>query len=479
MQELPKKIIAAMTGRETHYSDPKIFKKILIQATILPIALSLFLSALFIQQVFNVLEENHKVRHSDEVLNNAGEGVKLIIDSETGFRGFIITDNTEYLEPWAKARDSFKDVSERLMKLVSDNPAQVKEIKKIQELYRQWNEKAEETLKYREKYNRTSPASFIRQRKELMDNIRSQFDGFISRERSLRNSRWAEAEKTSRHAIIVIIGLGVCLGVALATMSLFQLRRLSKNYTAAYTSLSLATDHLEEAVAQRTHELVLVNKELEAFSYSVSHDLRAPLRGIDGFSQILIEDYSDKIDDEGRRYLNFIRSGVQKMGVLIDDLINLSRLTRTEFRKEMVDLSVISADVIRELKALTPERKIEFINFPSEKISADPGLIRAALQNLISNSWKYTRTQEISKIELGKIYKDGKDTYFIKDNGIGFDMRFYDKLFQPFQRLHGKDQFEGTGIGLATVARIIRRHGGTIWGESELGKGSIFYFTIG
>lgn len=479
MQELPKKLLSSLSGRGEHYVDPREFKKILFQATILPIALSLILSILFIQQVYNVLEENDKVRHSDEVINTATEAMKLIIDSETAFRGYIITSSDEYLQPWKRAKDKFFALADHNIDLVKDNQEQAKDIREIKTLYIGWNENAEATIEYRNKYKRSSPDEMINARKAIMDSIRKNFDDFIERERALRNKRWAEAEKASREAVIIIIGLGIFLGVSLAVMSIMQLRRLSRNYTTAYTSLASATDHLEETVALRTHELTLVNKELEAFSYSVSHDLRAPLRGIDGFSQILVEEYSGKLDGDAIRYLGFIRSGVQKMGVLIDDLINLSRLTRSEFRKEDVELSLIAQDIINELKQSDPQRKVEFTNFLPQKVSADPGLLRAALQNLISNAWKYSRTKEISIIELGQIYKDGKVTYYVKDNGVGFDMRFYDKLFQPFQRLHTKEQFDGSGIGLATVARIIRRHNGSIWGESEVGKGSAFYFTLG
>lgn len=478
MQELPKKVLNALLNRDSHYTDPREFRKVLLQATLLPIALSLFLSVLFIQQVYSVLDENQKVRHSDEVLNMAGESLKLVLDSETSFRGYIITTNDEYLVPWDKARSQFYETSEKLLKMVSDNPMQSTQVLKIKNLYDSWNTKALETLAFREKFNRDTPTETQKFRKKLMDSIRSNFDEFIFSERKIRNSRWDDAEKASKKAIYVIIGLGIFLGCTLATMSLLQLKKLSKNYSTAYSSLSAATDHLEETVAQRTLELTMVNKELEAFSYSVSHDLRAPLRGIDGFSQILVEDYGDKLDGEAIRYLGFIRSGVQKMGVLIDDLINLSRLTRAEFNLVEVDLSIVAAEIIKELELQNPDRKFEFINFNSHNVLADAGLVRAALQNLISNAWKYSKTKEVSHIELGQVIKDGVVTYYVKDNGVGFDMRFYDKLFQPFQRLHNKEQFDGTGIGLATVARIIRKHNGTIWAESELGQGSIFYFTL-
>ncbi len=480
MQELPRKLLSTITTQnDSHSANPKEFKKILIQATLLPIALSVFLSFLFVKQVYIILEQNNDVRRSDEVLQISAKALQGVIDSETGFRGYIITNNDEYKEPWVRASNSFEATMSTLKKMLKGRPHQENDIETIRQLYVRWMDNAKATLAYREKYNRASPEYMIKERKSFMDGIRSGFDEFNERERNFRNANWKEAEETSRDAILIIIALGVVLGVTLALMSYFQLKRLSKNYTAAYSSLSAATVHLEETVAKRTHELVLVNKELEAFSYSVSHDLRAPLRGIDGFSQILVEDYSDKLDGDAIKYLGFIRSGVQKMGILIDDLINLSRLTRSEFKKENVDLAVVAAEVFSDLKLSDPEKKVEFTNFLPHKIDADPGLIKAALQNLISNAWKYTRTKEMAHIELGQSFKDGKVIYFVRDNGVGFDMRYYDKLFQPFQRLHPKDQFDGTGIGLATVARIIRRHNGAIWGESEVGKGTTFYFTIG
>lgn len=478
MQELPKKVLNALLSRDSYYTDPKEFKKILIQATLLPIALSLFLSALFIQQVYSVLDENIKVRTSDEIINIAGESLKLVLNSETGFRGYVITTNDEYLAPWEQARTQFKITTDELLKKVKDNPIKSAQILKIKNLYSSWSTMASDALDYREKYHRNTPIETQKLRKHFMDSLRSSFDDFIYAEREIRNNRWNDAEKASKQATYIIICLGIFLGCTLATMSLMQLRKLSQNYTKAYSSLSMATDHLEEAVAQRTHELTMSNRELEAFSYSVSHDLRAPLRGIDGFSQILIEDYADKLDGEAIRYLGFIRSGVQRMGVLIDDLINLSRLTRADFNLVEVDLSVIAADIIKELQIQEPERKIEFINLNPRKVLADAGLVRVALQNLISNAWKYSKTKAVSLIEVGQIEKDEVITYYVKDNGVGFDMRFYDKLFQPFQRLHNKEQFDGSGIGLATVARIIRKHNGVIWAESELGKGSVFYFTL-
>lgn len=458
--------------------DPQYFKRILYQAMVLPITLSIFMSIFFFQQVYSILEENDEVRRSDQIINLSSQAFRMIVDTETGLRGFIITGNESYLEPWIVSTASFDITFSRLLTLVKDSPEKKKELSEIFFLYSTWVKIVEQNIVLRREQQKFLRASQYDLRKELMDQIRDRFDEFQKKEQTFRRKRWLESDTSARRTLFIITFTGVILGLVLAYFFWHQLKRLAGNYSNAIDSLVQATEHLEEKVAERTNELKMANKELEAFSYSVSHDLRAPLRGIDGFSQILIEDYSSKLDGEGLRYLNFIRQGVQKMGFLIDDLINLSRLTRSEFKKEEVDLSVLAADIMSELQKEEPNRKLEFTNFAPEIVSGDGGLLRAALQNLLSNAWKYSGKNELTRIELGKTMKDGKEVYFIKDNGVGFDMRFYDKLFQPFQRLHPKDKFDGTGIGLATVARIIGRHQGTIKAESVVGEGTIFYFTL-
>jgi PAS domain S-box-containing protein len=236
--------------------------------------------------------------------------------------------------------------------------------------------------------------------------------------------------------------------------------------------------HLEKMVEERTQELSALNKELEAFSYSVSHDLRAPLRGIDGFSQALFEDYSDQIDDTGKDYLQRVRRGVQKMGALIDDLLEFSRVTRGELNKEAVNLSVIAQDVLRELQEGDSERTVQVSITPKLSAQGDQRLLRVVLVNLLGNAWKYTSTQREACIEFGARNDGNKTTYFVRDNGVGFDMKYADKLLGVFQRLHRVDEFPGIGIGLATVSRIVYRHGGKVWAESELNKGATFYFTL-
>jgi PAS domain S-box-containing protein len=235
----------------------------------------------------------------------------------------------------------------------------------------------------------------------------------------------------------------------------------------------------EEELRESSVALAAANRELEAFSYSVSHDLRAPLRGIDGFSQALMEDFHEKLNEDGRDYLNRIRAGTQRMGKLIDDLLTLSRLGRTQIRFSEVDLSELCERVVRELSAQDPKRKAEVTVQPGMKTRADPGLITAVMQNLISNAWKFTSKKERTQIEIGSVVKDDETVYFVKDNGAGFDMKYSDKLFGAFQRLHRTDEFAGTGVGLATVRRVIHRHGGKIWVEAKEGEGATFYFTLG
>ncbi len=230
-------------------------------------------------------------------------------------------------------------------------------------------------------------------------------------------------------------------------------------------------DKLEELVNERT-------KELESFSYSVSHDLRAPLRGIDGFSLALLEDYSEVLDEQGKNYLNRVRLGSQKMALLIDELLNLSRLGRRALNPTDVDLTALAGSLLHDFAEHDPNRSVEIIIEKEMMCFADSTLIRAVLQNLLENAWKFTSKKQDAKIEFGSLEKEGKRVYFVKDNGAGFNMEYKNKLFTAFQRLHQASEFPGTGIGLTTVQRIIHRHKGDLWAEGEIGKGAIFYFTL-
>jgi signal transduction histidine kinase len=303
---------------------------------------------------------------------------------------------------------------------------------------------------------------------------------FTSKERSeVAGRRWSlyfatlpefnKSAESNLPAFVLATGIGISLLLFGITWMLVRSRLLAED----------ASKDLEDA----NRELEGANRELEAFSYSVSHDLRAPLRTIDGFSQILQEDYEAVLDEEGLDYLGRVRAASAHMAMLIDDLLDLSRVSRRPLRRERVDLASMATEIIEDLRAAEPERNVEFVSGDDIKAYGDVSLLKVALENLLGNAWKFTDREEVARIEFGVDRRPRAGfigpVYYVRDNGAGFDQAYSDKLFGAFQRLHGQDEFEGTGIGLATVARIIHRHGGRVWAEGEVGEGATFYFTLG
>ena len=235
----------------------------------------------------------------------------------------------------------------------------------------------------------------------------------------------------------------------------------------------------EAAVLRAREAAEAANGELEAFSYSVAHDLRAPLRAVDGFGHALLEDYGEKLDDEGRRHLQRMREAAKNMGRLIDSLLELGRVTKIGLRSQQVDLSELARASAQRLRESQPNRDVAFVIGEGFTERGDPALLGAALENLLSNAWKFTRNRQDARIEFGLVREGVERAYFVRDNGAGFDMAFASKLFGVFQRLHTPREFEGTGVGLVTVQRIVRRHGGRVWAEGKVGEGACFHFTLG
>lgn len=265
---------------------------------------------------------------------------------------------------------------------------------------------------------------------------------------------------------------------ALRSLHVEEVKRKHALLIRAQSEIVKLNAELEQRVIERTQQLEAANKELETFSHSVSHDLRAPLRSINGFSQMLRKKYSDTLDETGREYLDQIRLASQGMGELIDDLLALSRVTRMEIKKVPIDLSWLVQSILGAIQKSMPRSDVECIVQPDVNVNGDLRLLKIVMENFLGNAWKFTSKQPAAKIEFGAMEKEGEKILYVRDNGAGFNMKYAGKMFGAFQRLHSSTEFEGTGIGLATVQRIINRHGGRVWAEGEEGKGATFYFTL-
>ena len=296
----------------------------------------------------------------------------------------------------------------------------------------------------------------------------------------------SQRNAAAREQVQISIALTVFQGLltlAFAAMLIRQLRSLekrSRELRRATDQILLLNGELEERVRQRTTQLETANRELEAFSYSVSHDLRSPLKSIDGFSHLLERTIGDKAGEKGTHYLNRIRSGVRQMADLIDGLLSLAQLSRDKLQFSKVDLADIARNVEKECRERDPERQAHILIQDTMPVIGDQRLLSVILQNLLGNAWKFTSRRELARIEVGSQPGEaGETVYFVRDNGAGFDMAYAEKLFGTFQRLHSPADFAGTGIGLATVKRVVDRHGGRIWAEGKENEGAVFYFTLG
>jgi light-regulated signal transduction histidine kinase (bacteriophytochrome) len=246
----------------------------------------------------------------------------------------------------------------------------------------------------------------------------------------------------------------------------------------AEAELAVLAQSMEQRVIERTTELDRANEELESFAYSIAHDLRAPLRGITGFSQIVLAQNEAKLDQESVNNLQRVVAAGKRMSLLIDDLLALSRISRREVQRGKLDLSAMATEIAAFLAQAHPKRSVRVSVRPDMHLDGDAGLMRIAMENLLGNAWKFSSRKDDAEIEVGSERRDGEEIYFVRDNGAGFDMKYVGQLFKPFQRLHGEKDFEGTGIGLSIVQRVVARHGGRIWAEAKEGEGATFYFSV-
>ncbi len=464
---------------------------ILLSSAILVVALN----ALFaFHSVKVLLQSEDWVQHTWKVIYQVERIMGSAKDAETGSRGFLISGDDKYLQPATDARRDLPGELDQFETLTRDNPTQKPRITEMRAVL----EQRMATLQLGIESRRTEGIDGIRPLvlsgtgKVQMDHLRQIADEMEGEERRLLAVRLETTQHNSQMAVF---------SIALASGLDFLLIVLMFRYFAQERALRLQTEQtaeklaiahaetaaqaeevlklnatLEERVRQRTAELEATNRELEAFSYSVSHDLRSPLRTIDGFSLALEEDYTDRVDATGVDYIRRVRNGVQRMGQLIDALLQLSRITRAEINREEVDVSTMADVVAGDLVEQNAGREIEFKIEPGMRAVADPKLLQVAFENLMGNAVKFSGKVEHPLVEVG--WDKEQHAFFVRDNGAGFDMYYADKLFNAFHRLHGDKDFKGSGIGLATVARVIRRHHGRIWADSKVDHGATFWFTL-
>jgi signal transduction histidine kinase len=435
------------------------------------------------------------VEHTWQVIDQVERIMGSAKDAETGTRGYLISGEENDLDPYKTATRELPPELDRFQTLTSDNSSQQNRLTEMRSILDQRMNLLAHGIQARRSGNRdvVQALALSGTGKVEMDRLRLIANEMEADERSLLAIRTATVQSNflrARLALALATGLDLLL-IVLMFGYLSRERRLRMTAEIAADKLELARQAteqkaeevralnatLESRVQQRTAELEMTNRELEAFSYSVSHDLRAPLRTIDGFSLALEEDYLAEIDDTGRDYIRRVRAGVQRMGELIDSLLQLSRITRAEIAREDFNLSDMAESVASFLRDENPGLEITFHIEKDQQVNGDPRLIRVALENLLGNAVKFSSKVAGPSVFFG--WDNQKGAWYVRDNGAGFDMHYADKLFNAFNRLHGDKDFKGSGIGLATVARVVRRHHGRIWADSIEGRGATFWFTLG
>ncbi len=464
--------------------------RLLLLGAIVIVLLNTWMAAHALGTLFNA---QRWLAHTLQTITQT-EGTFLNMSTaESAGRAFMLTGAPEFDQRYRAAAQAAYSTVGRIQQLTADNPSQQQRIVNLRRRIVVETGALDAAMAMRRGHRDSafiSPAVLGPALADSPDggvSVRYAITQIENEENRLLGQRILQANAAKRNVIATFAGatlLDLVL-LVIAFQQLIQSRRDQEQLTERSAQIALLNGELqglntelETRVEQRTRELEVSNQELEAFSYSVSHDLRAPLRTIDGFSLALEEDFSGTLNDEGRDYIKRVRSGVQRMGMLIDALLQLSRVTRAEVQREPVNLSQLGTLIFDELRAGDEDRQVRFTAQPDVMADADPRLLRVAFENLLGNALKFTSKVPDARIEFGQALKDGQTVYFVRDNGAGFDMHYVDRLFTAFQRLHGDRDFKGSGIGLATVSRIIRRHHGSIWAEGKPGEGATFSFTL-
>ncbi len=442
-----------------------------------------------------LLQSEAWLAHTWQVIGQNERLLVSITSAESSARGFLITGNDSLLATFESTRRSLPQDIEQFKSLTADNAIQQNNLAEARGIITRRMTMLNEVIQARRigGFQAGQALAVTGRGADEMAKLQAISVRMDNEERGLLMGRHAEASSSGLRALFAI-GLACVLDllmIAFVTYYFVEERtlrlasedaaeRLAIARAAAERSaeeVNLLNTQLEARVRDRTAELEATNRELEAFSYSVSHDLRAPLRTIDGFSLALQEDYAEAVDTVGRDYINRVRTGVQRMGQLIDSLLQLSRITRADVTREPMNVALLAKNVAATLQEENKDRELLFQVTPGPEANADAKLVQVALENLLGNAVKFTARKAVAEITFG--WDQENSAWKVSDNGAGFDMHYADKLFNAFNRLHGDKDFKGSGIGLATVARVVRRHGGRIWADSKVDHGATFWFTLG
>ena len=460
------------------------------------------ITAILVTVIAVAVAQNNRERwtqHSREMMRIARHSHILALDQETSVRGYLISGDSASLGPLLAARPRLASALDSLSAGTADNPVQQRRARAYAAAIARWDSAfATPAIAARARGADTVFQAFGSNAlagKLLFDEIRTRYEEFEVEEELLYRTRSkASVRLETLNVFVAVVGLTLLASVLVSLRKRVvaqaggllerqnqleeqatELEEQASELEEQATELEAQTEELQETVK----ELGRKNEELNSFSASVAHDLRSPLRSIDGFSHMLMADYAEKLDESGLSALKRIRANAQRMGELIDGLLSLARVSGADLRRVAVNLSDVAVASGEEIqRSVAAGRRVDYVVHPSLAATGDARLLSVAVHNLVENAFKFTRSRPDARVEVGEKVLDGYRTFFVADNGIGFDMRYAGKLFGAFERLHDDTTYEGTGIGLATVRRIVERHGGRLWAESEPGRGATFYFTL-
>lgn len=404
---------------------------------------------------------------ASRIVSSAERLLVISIDIETGMRGYVITGDESYLAPYDSARQVLNTDINALLMNTRSKPLQNERVKEIQSLIAERVKLASDIIEARKQgFEQARQLVQSGEGKAKMDEIRT----LVNQIQETERIQFRQQNRISGNSLVQFQYAFISLLVISGIVVMISFFILNKHLN--------ARDKVEHNLREASAEISELNKELEGYTYSVSHDLRAPLRSIAGYSQVLKEDYADKLDQEGNRVIDVVIRNAKQMGQLIDDLLHFSRVGRKEVSQVYCNMDEMVQNAIDELIAHDPSKRSVITVRALDPAHADASMLKQVWVNLIANAIKYSSKKPDPRIEIGSSQHDGEVCYFVKDNGVGFNMAYKDKLFGVFQRLHKSNEFEGTGVGLALVKRIVGRHGGRIWAEAQLNEGATFYFTL-